>query len=121
MRRSSHDRGNQSFPGVTFEANELTNAAQAIDSDGSITLRTYAKQDMVTIEIADTGIGIPDGRMQSVFDPVFSKKEGRVKAGLGLFTCSNIVEKHGGEIRARSEMGKGSTFEIRLPTQLLSE
>ena len=99
----------------------LTNAAQAIEGDGSITLRTYAKQDMVTIGIADTGTGIPDGQMQSVFDPVFSKKEGRVKAGLGLFTCSNIVEKHGGEIRARSEMGKGSTFEIRLPTQLLSE
>lgn len=96
----------------------LTNAAQAIDGEGVISLRTSCKENTVTIEIADTGSGVPENQMQNLFDPVFSRKEGRVKAGLGLFTCSNIIDKHGGTIQAHSEMGKGSTFKIQLRTRL---
>jgi signal transduction histidine kinase len=98
----------------------LTNAAQAIGAGGTITIRTRAVDDNVRVEIADTGPGISESQMRRLFDPTFSKKGTRVKAGLGLFTCSNIVGKHSGEIAVHSEMGQGSTFAVVLPTRSAS-
>jgi signal transduction histidine kinase len=98
----------------------LTNAAEAISGAGTITIRTCAEADNVRVEIADTGPGIPEGQKRHLFDPTFSKKGARVKAGLGLFTCSNIVGKHGGAITVESKMGRGSTFAVVLPTRAAS-
>ena len=96
----------------------LTNAAQAIKKAGTITVRTFVKNGNVHIEIADTGIGISPEQMSGLFEPGFTKKGSRMKAGLGLFTSYNIVQKHKGEIKVESEVGKGSTFTVILPTDL---
>ncbi|UCG52143.1 MAG: GAF domain-containing sensor histidine kinase [Candidatus Latescibacterota bacterium] len=95
----------------------LTNAIQVIDGRGTITIRTSIDGDFVKVQIADTGPGIPEKKVSRLFDPVFSKKGPRVKAGLGLFTCSNIVEKHGGRIEVESAVGKGAVFTVVLPVK----
>jgi signal transduction histidine kinase len=93
----------------------LTNAAEAITGKGTITIRTFQENRNIQIQISDTGIGIAQDRIQHLFDPDFTKEGSRVKAGLGLFTSYNIIQKHRGEIRVESEVGKGSTFTIILP------
>ena len=56
-----------------------------------------------------------------LYEPSFSKQGSRVKAKLGLFTCYNIVQKHRGQITVKSEIGKGTTFTIIIPTNLEQE
>ncbi|MBD3298566.1 MAG: tetratricopeptide repeat protein [candidate division Zixibacteria bacterium] len=97
--------------------NLIANAVQAIDGTGSITVRTFANDGYVHVEIADSGVGIPAEQVRQLFDPSFSKRGSRIKAGLGLFTSYNIVQKHGGEIRVESEVGKGSRFTVVLPVR----
>ena len=97
--------------------NLLTNAAEAIGDEGTITLRTFERDGDVHVQVMDTGAGISPRRLERLFDPGFVKKELRVKAGLGLFTSFNIVQKHNGRIEVESEVGKGSTFTVVLPIQ----
>ncbi len=99
--------------------NLIRNAIQSIRGKGKITIRTISENDNVYIQITDTGIGIPPEQIQNLFEPTFSKKETRVKAGLGLFISLNIVKKHQGLIKVESEVGKGSTFTIILPKNLI--
>jgi AhpD family alkylhydroperoxidase len=95
--------------------NLLTNAAQAVKDEGTITIQTFVEDGNVHVKISDTGVGIPPEQLDSVFDPGFTKKGKRVKAGIGLFVSSNIVQKHHGQIKVESEIGKGSTFTVILP------
>ncbi len=108
------------YPGELNQVfmNLLTNAAQAIEGEGRITIRTLIEKGNVHVQIEDTGVGIPQEQMTGLFDPGFTKKESRVKAGLGLFTSYSIVQKHHGEIKVESEVGKGSTFTVILPMDL---
>jgi two-component system NtrC family sensor kinase len=96
--------------------NLLTNAREAIDGEGTITVRTFEKKPNVYVEISDTGVGIPQVDMARLFDPTITKRGARVKAGLGLFTSYNILKKHQGDISVESEVGKGTTFTLALPT-----
>jgi signal transduction histidine kinase len=98
--------------------NLLTNAVQAIKGKGTITIRTFLESDKIHVQIADTGMGIPQEEIHTLFEPGFAKRGSRVKAGLGLFSSYNIVQKHHGRIEVESEVGKGSTFTIVLPTDL---
>ncbi|MCP5119979.1 MAG: hypothetical protein GY953_54975 [bacterium] len=100
--------------------NLLSNAAQAIPGEGSITVRTAAEDEEVRIEIADSGVGISCERMKYLFEPGFSSHGERVKAGMGLFISHNIVRKHRGDIKVKSESGKGSTFTVVLPVDFRS-
>ena len=95
--------------------NLLRNAMEAIEDKGVITVTTRSDGEAVFVEITDTGRGIPDHQLSRLFDPVFTREGQRMKAGLGLFTCSNIIEKHGGCIDARSKPGEGSAFTVVLP------
>lgn len=95
--------------------NLLLNAGQAIENKGTITIKTFAQEDWVYVQISDTGVGIPPERMKHLFEPAFTKKELRVKAGIGLFIGYNIVQKHQGELKVESKVGKGSIFTISLP------
>jgi AhpD family alkylhydroperoxidase len=95
--------------------NLLANAAEAIKDKGAITIQTFEKDGNVHIQVSDTGNGISPRRRERLFDPVFAKKGSRMKAGLGLFTSANIVQKHRGQIDVESEVGKGSTFTVVLP------
>lgn len=95
--------------------NLLTNAAEAIKGPGTITIRTSVVKDNILIQISDTGDGLSPDQIQGVFDPGFTKTGTRVRAGLGMFTSYNIVQKHNGQIKVESALGEGSTFAITLP------
>ena len=69
----------------------------------------------VEIAITDTGSGIQPDHLDKLFDPFFTTKEVGQGTGLGLAVSLGIVQRHGGTIRVQSEVGKGSTFSIRLP------
>jgi two-component system NtrC family sensor kinase len=97
--------------------NLLVNAAQAIDQNGAITLRTGAANEQVWVEISDTGQGIAPENLNRIFDPFFTTKPVGTGTGLGLSLSYSIVEKHGGRIEDRSELGKGTTFRIELPAR----
>ena len=95
--------------------NLLTNAIEAIEKSGRIVVRTRCDHDTVSIAISDDGIGIEPERLENLFEPRFSSKGSRVRAGLGLFTSYQIAQKHRGRIRVESSPGHGSTFTLTLP------
>jgi len=97
--------------------NLIVNAAQAIEQQGTITLRTRASTDHVTVEIEDTGSGIPDAVISKIFDPFFTTKPVGQGTGLGLSISYGIIQKHRGAMTVTSEVGKGSCFSIRLPLE----
>jgi signal transduction histidine kinase len=68
----------------------------------------------IQITIADTGYGIPDQSLATIFEPFFSTK-GEKGTGLGLWIVKGILENHSGKIRVRSRVGKGTIFKIELP------
>lgn len=73
----------------------------------------------IQIEVSDTGVGISEIEMRSIFRPFYSTKPGGT--GLGLSFCRRVVEEHGGEIMVTSRPGKGSTFSVRLPVEQMEE
>ncbi len=97
--------------------NLLVNAAQAIDKNGLIRIKTFATDTHVVVQISDNGCGIPEEIRSRIFDPFFTTKDVGKGTGLGLSTAYNIIKKHNGEIAVESEVGKGTRFTIRLPLQ----
>ena len=97
--------------------NMLVNAAQAIEKDGTITVRSGSEGDQVWMEVEDTGKGIPPEHLNRIFDPFFTTKPVGKGTGLGLALSYGIVNKHNGRIEVKSEVGKGSTFRVWLPVQ----
>ncbi len=97
--------------------NILVNAAQAIQENGEIRITTHAANGRVKISISDTGKGIPKENISKIFDPFFTTKDVGKGTGLGLNVSYNIVKKHKGTIDVESEVGKGTTFTIRIPIE----
>ncbi len=103
--------------------NLLVNAAHAIADvvgatagRGCIRVATRMEGDQVVVSIADTGTGIPEEIRDRIFDPFFTTKGVGKGTGQGLALArSVVVEKHGGTITFETEMGKGTTFHLRLP------
>lgn len=95
--------------------NLLTNAAEAIEGPGVITIATSVEKDTVRIDFIDTGKGIESDRLDRLFDIGFSSGGRRVKMGAGLSTTYQIIQEHDGEISVSSTIGRGSMFTIRLP------
>ena len=95
--------------------NLLTNAAQAIETHGSITIRTGQEGNNVWAEVEDTGKGIKPEHLKRIFDPFFTTKPVGSGTGLGLSLSYGIVQQHGGRIEVKSEVGKGSVFRVVLP------
>lgn len=95
--------------------NLIVNASHAIKESGVITIRTGSDQDEVWVQVSDTGAGIPAESLPRIFEPFFTTKPVGQGTGLGLSLSYNIVQKHGGRIEAESEVGKGTTFTVRLP------
>ncbi|HWQ94022.1 MAG TPA: ATP-binding protein [Gammaproteobacteria bacterium] len=95
--------------------NLLVNSAHAIEERGQITLRTFAKDDWVCVEVSDDGKGISAENMHRIFDPFFTTKPVGKGTGLGLSLAYGIVNKHKGRIEVESEVGKGTCFKIWLP------
>jgi signal transduction histidine kinase len=96
--------------------NILVNAAQAIEKQGEIRIATRAVDGYVEIEISDNGVGIPKEDLLEIFDPFFTTKGVGKGTGLGLSMAYNIIQRHKGTIDVESEVGKGTTFIIRLQT-----
>jgi signal transduction histidine kinase len=100
--------------------NLLLNAAHAIEP-GQVqhnTIRVSARAEgaeTVVLEVSDTGCGIPPENLGRIFNPFFTTRPVGKGTGLGLAVCHGIVASHGGEISVDSEVGKGSTFRVRLP------
>ena len=100
--------------------NLLKNAIEAMPKGGTITVRCgyrpggiSAKEGSVTVEVEDTGIGVPSRDLEMIFKPFYSTKQKGM--GLGLSLCKGIIEKHGGSIRVESQEGKGSRFIVEVP------
>lgn len=93
--------------------NLLLNAVEAIDGDGLIDIRVeLSKPQYVSIEIMDSGCGIPEKNLNHIFDPFFtSKPDG---TGLGLSIVHTILESHEGWLEVESKAGQGTTFTIKL-------
>ena len=96
--------------------NLLINAYQSISGKGEIRISTALIDHQVRISISDTGSGIRKEHLDRVFDPGFTTKGVGVGTGLGLSISARIIQDHNGTISVESEVGKGSTFTILLPT-----
>jgi signal transduction histidine kinase len=103
--------------------NLIINARQAMPRGGHLRLevRETPSVGMVEMRVSDTGIGIPPERLRLIFEPFYTTKEpddaGHGGTGLGLSVCRQIIEQHHGRIRVESQVGKGSTFTVKLPIQ----
>ncbi len=99
--------------------NLLINAAHAIDEGDAernqIRVRTWAEDEAVCAEVADSGKGIAPEHLDRLFEPFFTTKEIGVGSGLGLPISKGIIEGYGGTIRVDSQPGRGTRFTIRLP------
>ena len=93
--------------------NLFINAGQAMSDGGELIIRTYREQKDAVIEISDTGTGIADDKLSSIFDAYYSSRP--QGSGLGLATVKKIVEAHNGRITVNSKVDKGTSFTIKLP------
>jgi signal transduction histidine kinase len=108
------------YPGLMNQVflNLIVNAAQAIEGEGTITIRTRAEGDDVLISIADTGKGMPPEVKARIFSAGFTTKPLGEGTGIGLSITRQIVaDTHGGSIWFESEEGKGTTFYVRIPVK----
>jgi PAS domain S-box-containing protein len=97
--------------------NLLLNACQALGERGTIRLYAERHGDRVEVRVEDDGCGIAPADVERVFDPFFTTKPVGQGTGLGLAISRQIVEKHGGTIDVHSEIGRGTSFRVRLPAQ----
>jgi two-component system NtrC family sensor kinase len=97
--------------------NLLNNAIHATDEEGKITVRLQTADTGATIDIIDSGAGIPKENLDRIFEPFFSTKSPGEGTGLGLFVTRDIVEKFGGLITVESKLGRGSRFRVHIPNQ----
>jgi len=104
--------------------NLLINSVHAIKSSnnqgtqGTIRISTYENENSVTLEVGDSGIGIPKENLLKIFDPFYTTKKVGEGTGLGLSIAYDIiVNKHKGKIDVRSVVGQGTTFILQIPKQ----
>jgi CheY-like chemotaxis protein len=129
---------NERIPSISGDSNQLehvlmnlvVNAGDAMPDGGTITIATSVADlernartvhplltpgKYVLMTVSDSGTGIPDNIKDKVFDPFFTTKQTGKGTGLGLAMVYGIVKDHGGVINLKSQLGKGTTFEIYLP------
>jgi signal transduction histidine kinase len=99
--------------------NLFSNALKYTPSGGTVEVDVTAHSDHTSLRVRDTGIGMSESDVRSLFAKFFRAESARRAAipgvGLGLVICKAIVEGHGGSIVVDSTLGSGSTFEVRLP------
>jgi two-component system, sporulation sensor kinase E len=93
--------------------NLIRNGMQAMNRGGEISIETGAASEAVWVSISDTGSGIPEEKLNRIFQPFFTtKKKG---SGLGLMIVQRIIRDHAGRIDVESKPGQGTTFRVWLP------
>ncbi len=95
--------------------NVLTNAVQAIEGNGTISISTALQQNVIGVTICDDGCGISKKDISKVTDPFFTTKDPGKGTGLGLSITQNIIHEHGGSITFDSEKNAGTTVNILIP------
>ncbi len=102
--------------------NLLGNAVKFTPAPGTVALKLEEEDDLIRIEVSDTGVGIPPEELPRIFDDFYRGRQTNTKgAGLGLAICKKIIEAHKGRIWAESpcpETGKGSKFTLTLPKRM---
>jgi signal transduction histidine kinase len=93
------------------------NAVKYSPDGGRVDVRLHRDATTAVLEVADAGIGIPPAEVEHLFDRFFRASSARDRAipGLGLATARSLVEGHEGTITAESDLGRGTTFRVRLP------
>ena len=104
--------------------NLLINARQAMSQGGQLVIKLLQNPTEKTVELSvrDYGPGIPQDKLRRIFEPYYTTKSGpdatgKGGTGVGLATCKNIIEAHGGKIRVESSVGKGTCFTLMLPIE----
>ncbi|MBA7611236.1 Adaptive-response sensory-kinase SasA [subsurface metagenome] len=100
--------------------NIVLNAVEAIEGQGELIIETTSNGEFIETKFIDTGCGISEQNIEKLFEPFFSYKKKGHGIGLGLAISYGIIKKHNGEIIVKSEVGKGSSFTIRLPLNKIS-
>ena len=93
--------------------NLIKNAMQAMTKGGQLSIQTGEGSEAVWVSVADTGGGIPEEKLNRIFEPFYTTKE--KGSGLGLMIVQRIVRAHGGHIELESEVGRGTNFRVWLP------
>jgi two-component system NtrC family sensor kinase len=97
--------------------NLLINACDFMPNGGRIEISGACNEDHLTLELKDSGPGIPEENLERIFEPFFTTKAGGKGTGLGLSVCYSIVRAHGGTIVAGNVAGGGACFTIELPVR----
>jgi signal transduction histidine kinase len=97
--------------------NLLSNALDAVDGDGQVTVTASAEDTDVLITVSDTGHGISPDDLRRIFEPFYTTKGRGKGTGLGLAICRQLTAALGGTISVQSQPGRGSTFYVRLPRE----
>ncbi|HEU4963691.1 MAG TPA: HAMP domain-containing sensor histidine kinase [Bacilli bacterium] len=105
--------------------NLLHNAIKFTPPGGSLSISLDMEDEQVRVRVTDTGIGIAPGDQPRIFERFYKGDKSRTRtaggSGLGLSIVQKIIDLHQGQIRLRSEVGKGSTFEVQLPQDVQAE
>lgn len=105
--------------------NLLSNAVKFTKSGGNIWVTVFDGEEHITIQVRDTGIGIPQDKLELIFQRFRQVDQSLTRefegSGIGLSIVKSLVEMHGGRVRVNSEYGKGSEFIIELPIRILPE
>jgi signal transduction histidine kinase len=100
--------------------NLIDNAIRYSQPGGDVDIRVRAEPAAVVVEVQDTGVGIPQRDLPRIFERFYRVDQARSRetggTGLGLSIVKHVCENHGGTVSVTSELGHGSTFEVRLPT-----
>jgi PAS domain S-box-containing protein len=95
--------------------NLLKNAVEAMPNGGNIDVKVRVKEEgKISVRVSDQGVGFPEERLPTLGEPFYTTKE--KGTGLGLMTCFKIIESHNGELKIYSEVGKGTTVEVTMPS-----
>ena len=96
--------------------NIIINAIQAMPEGGQLRIQTkFLPESTLQIQFTDTGQGISEENLNHIFTPFFTTKEVGKGTGLGMYVSHSIIEREGGDISVKSQLGKGTTFTIELP------
>jgi signal transduction histidine kinase len=108
------------YPGQLNQVfmNLIVNAIQAIEGEGRIEVSCFREGTNVVVRVSDDGRGIPEESLSRIFDPGYTTKGVGVGTGLGLSIAYRIASNHGGSLRVRSELGRGSEFTLTIPIGL---
>lgn len=98
--------------------NLISNAVDAMEEMGRLTIVVYRTEDEFYVEVRDTGTGIEEGIMEDIFNPFFTTKSMTKGNGLGLYIVYNEIQKMNGEIKVTSIVGEGTTFKVILPIRM---